>query len=266
MLSRLWGKLTEMQIPKSLRYPIYSIYARLFDANLDELNAPLDSFPTLGDFFYRELKPGSRQPEQGWDLVSPADGKVLHFGIVASDETIEQVKGHSYSLKNLVGESHASEIVSAEHLPPLTDDADGDPGNMSLQHLIDSDEVIPLETRPSTPRSAETQQPLYFMLIYLGPGDYHRFHSPVGPFNVKTVRHIPGELYSVSPYMVEWLRNLFVLNERVAMVGSGGEKTDRFGRKTEAFDWFSMVAVGATNVGRIVVDLDEVGLDSFWPR
>ncbi|KAI9024681.1 phosphatidylserine decarboxylase proenzyme [Hyaloraphidium curvatum] len=249
MLSRLWGRLTAMTIPKPLRAPIYKTYGRMFACNFDEIAEPLDSFPTLGDFFYRELRPGARAAEPGWDLVSPADGRVLHFGIVASDETIEQVKGHSYSLKSLVGESHSPEIVSGERLPQLTDA----PVELSVGQLLESDEVTRMETAPASPTSEAAQQPLYFMLIYLGPGDYHRFHSPLAPFSVKTVRHIPGELYSVSPYMVEWLKNLFVLNERVAMVGSGGGAEG--GR--EAFDWFSMVAVGATNVGRIMIDLDE---------
>jgi len=58
----------------------------------------------------------------------------------------------------------------------------------------------------------------------------------------------PGELFSVSPYMAKRLQNLFVLNERVALLGRW-----RYG-------FFSMVPVGATNVGSIKVNFDSVSL------
>ena len=56
----------------------------------------------------------------------------------------------------------------------------------------------------------------------------------------------PGELFSVSPYMAKRLQNLFVLNERVALLGRW-----RYG-------FFGMVPVGATNVGSIKVNFDSV--------
>jgi phosphatidylserine decarboxylase len=57
---------------------------------------------------------------------------------------------------------------------------------------------------------------------------------------------IPGELFSVSPYIAKRLHNLFVLNERVALLG----------RWKHGF--FSMIPVGATNVGSIKVNFDTV--------
>ena len=55
-----------------------------------------------------------------------------------------------------------------------------------------------------------------------------------------------GELFSVSPYMAKRLENLFVLNERVALLG----------RWKHGF--FGMVPVGATNVGSIKINFDTV--------
>ncbi|KAJ2763877.1 phosphatidylserine decarboxylase 1, partial [Coemansia nantahalensis] len=85
---------------------------------------------------------------------------------------------------------------------------------------------------------------LYFCVIYLAPGDYHRFHSPAN-WVVETRRHFAGELYSVSPYIARTIQNLFVLNERVALLG----------RWKHGF--MSMTAVGATNVGSVVVNFDK---------
>lgn len=85
---------------------------------------------------------------------------------------------------------------------------------------------------------------LFFCVIYLAPGDYHRFHSPTN-WVAERRRHFRGELYSVSPYMARRLSNLFVLNERVALLG----------RWRHGF--FGMVPVGATNVGSIRINFDK---------
>ncbi|PWN95245.1 phosphatidylserine decarboxylase, partial [Tilletiopsis washingtonensis] len=85
---------------------------------------------------------------------------------------------------------------------------------------------------------------LFFCVVYLAPGDYHHFHSPCS-WVVERRRHFRGELYSVSPYVASRLSNLFVLNERVALLG----------RWRHGF--FGMVPVGATNVGSICVSFDK---------
>jgi phosphatidylserine decarboxylase len=91
---------------------------------------------------------------------------------------------------------------------------------------------------------------LFFAVVYLAPGDYHRFHSP-SAWVVEKRRHFAGELYSVSPYIAKRLEGLFVLNERVALLG----------RWRHGF--FSMIPVGATNVGSIIVNFDKVIIGLF---
>jgi phosphatidylserine decarboxylase len=85
---------------------------------------------------------------------------------------------------------------------------------------------------------------LHFMVIYLAPGDYHRFHSPTS-WVVERRRHFTGDLFSVSPYIANRMKDLFVLNERVALLG----------RWKHGF--YSMIPVGATNVGSIRINFDE---------
>ncbi|KAH8038420.1 hypothetical protein HPB51_001534 [Rhipicephalus microplus] len=84
---------------------------------------------------------------------------------------------------------------------------------------------------------------LYHCVVYLAPGDYHRFHSPV-QWEVQHRRHFPGTLLSVRPGVVNWIAGLFNMNERVVYMG----------RWRHGF--FSMTAVGATNVGSIKVYFD----------
>ncbi|KAL6944290.1 hypothetical protein ACO0RG_001022 [Hanseniaspora osmophila] len=85
---------------------------------------------------------------------------------------------------------------------------------------------------------------LVFAVIYLAPGDYHHYHSPVD-WIVKIRRHFPGELFSVAPYFQKNFPNLFVLNERVALLGEW------------KYGFFSMTPVGATNVGSIKLNFDK---------
>ena len=72
---------------------------------------------------------------------------------------------------------------------------------------------------------------LHFMVVYLAPGDYHRFHSPAN-WVVETRRHFAGELFSVSPFIAKRIADLFVLNERIVLLGRW-----RYG-------FFSMIPVG----------------------
>lgn len=84
----------------------------------------------------------------------------------------------------------------------------------------------------------------YQVTMYLAPGDYHCSHSPAD-WSATERRHFRGKLLSVSPPVVGKVPNLFSINERV--VYSGQWLQGKF---------FSFVAVGATNVGSIVVPAD----------
>ncbi|EXJ94897.1 phosphatidylserine decarboxylase [Capronia coronata CBS 617.96] len=92
--------------------------------------------------------------------------------------------------------------------------------------------------------SPSTDKKLYYCVVYLAPGDYHRFHSPVS-WVCTARRHFAGELYSVSPYVQRMLPGLFTLNERVVLLGRW------------KYGFFSYIPVGATNVGSIVINFDK---------
>lgn len=84
---------------------------------------------------------------------------------------------------------------------------------------------------------------LMYMVIYLSPQDYHRFHSPAIHYNDYR-RHIVGYLSPVKPSHVNKHKDVFKNNERVNI----------FGRWAQGFYFES--AVGATNVGSIKLDFD----------
>ncbi|HSM36320.1 MAG TPA: archaetidylserine decarboxylase [Longimicrobiales bacterium] len=79
-----------------------------------------------------------------------------------------------------------------------------------------------------------------YLTIYLAPRHYHRVHAPVGG-GLATTRHLPGRRMPVHAAAVALLAELFAGNERVACRLDADQGT------------VAVVAVGATNVGRIGV-------------
>ncbi|CAO3659723.1 unnamed protein product [Rhizopus microsporus] len=279
-MSRLWGAFNSLTIPTPLRPAGFKLYSWIFGCNLEEMKNPnLYDYPNLSTFFYRELKEGVRPIAADAPLVSPADGKVLHFGIVQGKH-IEQIKGVTYNLDALLGNDeppaspveHAvlgnveqlvvdeKEFANVNGIAYTLDDMlaeKDDHQAVRMESSVGEDAVAEgYQAKPKEERalaqlasvdSGMTLKPnhaLYFCVIYLAPGDYHRFHSPTN-WVVETRRHFAGELFSVSPYFVKLLQNLFVLNERVALLGKWKH------------GFFSMIPVGATNVGSIKINFDE---------
>lgn len=156
------------------------------------------------------------------------------------DEEFARVNGISYTLPNLF--SGSSQHGSSHH-PAATDLSTTPPS--SSEAVVRADLELGKSTKPWYTRFAsKNDTALYYAVIYLAPGDYHRFHSPAA-WVVEKRRHFAGELYSVSPYLQRKLPGLFTLNERVVLLGRW-----RWG-------FFSFVPVGATNVGSIKINFDK---------
>ncbi|THH27957.1 hypothetical protein EUX98_g6225 [Antrodiella citrinella] len=304
--------MNSVQLPEWFRPTGFRVYSWIFGCNVNEAELDLKAYTSLGDFFYRRLKDGSR-PAADSLLVSPADGTILHFGTIKNGR-VEQVKGSTYSLEALLGaeihgsppgtpvsfpereraevnDKHFADINGIEYSVqellgtstpsgsgsatpakdapagiPLKDNAvdspkiHGDLVDASVSETATGSttaEVVArhasvaaeMGIRSATQRrsSATDIKPgneLFFTVIYLAPGDYHRFHSPAA-WVVEKRRHFVGDLFSVSPWMARRLENLFVLNERVALLGRW------------KYGFFSMVPVGATNVGSIRINFDQ---------
>ena len=260
-MSRLWGYLNSLELPIWFRPFGFKLYALLFGCNLDEIEySDLKRYASLGDFFYRRLKEGTR-PVDNVALVSPADGKVLHFGTIKGFR-VEQVKGITYSLDALLGVEHAIH-PSTQTVVEIGDHAAVNPKEFanindieySLEQLIGKSEpstpgnLTPVSENPpqsspfsshqrndadTTPtrtgeridasveqertaaetlahdssvaddigvrggkrrtqgRSVKEGNKLFFSVIYLAPGDYHRFHSPTN-WVVEKRRHFVGK-------------------------------------------------------------------------
>jgi len=84
-----------------------------------------------------------------------------------------------------------------------------------------------------------------FCTIYLAPYNYHRIHAPLGGEILGYV-NMPGQLWPVNPAGVRNVEKLFCVNERLTTF----LKTPRGA--------CGVVAIGATNVGRIRAVYDDV--------
>lgn len=205
--------------------------------------------------------------------VSPCDGKILHFGRVEKG-MLEQVKGVNYSLQAFLGEQNwpknssksslsksdtSSSSQSSFSTPTYTLSSDDDESLNELEDVLESSPTVSLPRQQMSPEEIAAtgelleksilynpeENCLHHCVIYLAPGDYHRFHSPTD-WTVFARRHFPGELFSVNPSVARWLEGLFNFNERVVYYGEWEH------------GFFSMTAVGATNVGSIRVYMDDV--------
>ncbi|OOF70944.1 archaetidylserine decarboxylase [Rodentibacter caecimuris] len=56
-----------------------------------------------------------------------------------------------------------------------------------------------------------------FITTYLSPTDYHRVHMPCDG-TLRKMIYVPGDLFSVNPFLAEHIPNLFARNERVICV------------------------------------------------
>lgn len=85
-----------MQIPRLLRRPIFSTFARVYKANLKEVELPLREYPTFCAFFTRKIT--RPLPDYQVNTVSsPCDGKVLVMEEVTGDKC-QIIKNAKYSL------------------------------------------------------------------------------------------------------------------------------------------------------------------------
>ncbi|EPX73773.1 phosphatidylserine decarboxylase Psd2 [Schizosaccharomyces octosporus yFS286] len=142
----------------------------------------------------------------------------------------------SYYTSVMEGESDSDLDNPVSETHPMLDD-----GMPNWDVWVQEADVVDIDSLPW--RNIQPNNLLFYSVIYLAPGDYHRFHSPAD-WVIESRRHFSGELFSVSPFLARRLHNLFVLNERVALLG----------RYKHGF--MSMIPVGATNVGSIVIDCD----------
>lgn len=202
-------------LPPYLRVWMYKAFGKFYGVNFDEIKDPLNSFRNFNQFFTRQLKEECRpiaDPHDSSSLISPCDGRILSFGEVdATNCTIDCVKGSNYRLDEFLFGYQTNTKSAVDAIIQSTKER----GNKTM-----------------------------YLVVYLAPKDYHRYHSPA-VFTASYRRHIAGYLEPVDPRYLKTHRDVFKSNERVNVMG----------------DWqhgfFAVSFVGATNVGSIHLHFDD---------
>lgn len=182
----------------------------------------------------RIFAPQDSRPEHKMSHVSEGDEDKI-----GADEEFARVNNISYTLPDLISGSSQQDPAQNHATTDASTTATSSSEAEVRADLAKGSSIQPRYSRINSGQNAV----LYYAVVYLAPGDYHRFHSPTA-WVVERRRHFAGELYSVSPYLQQRLPGLFTLNERVVLLGRW-----RWG-------FFSFIPVGATNVGSIKINFD----------
>jgi phosphatidylserine decarboxylase len=102
MLSRAFGALTRVRMPRGFLRRFIAWYSAKFGVNASEYVEPAGGFRTINEFFTRKLKDGARPVDPDIrSVVSPVDARVDQYGHIDAERLI-QAKGIDYRLSDLV--------------------------------------------------------------------------------------------------------------------------------------------------------------------
>lgn len=94
-------------------------FAKVYNINQADMANPIHHYPTLHDFFIRQLKEGVRPIDGHADaIVSPVDCSLEDVGPITKDRMI-RVKGKAYSVENMLGDSQVLEKYIGGHFMVL---------------------------------------------------------------------------------------------------------------------------------------------------
>jgi len=102
LLSRIFGRITRIALPKRILSAIIRKYCVFYKVNTDEIDLPIEHFRTLDSFFTRHLRKGARVVDKDpLSVVSPVDARVSQFGEITGTR-IMQAKNIDYLVSELV--------------------------------------------------------------------------------------------------------------------------------------------------------------------
>ena len=110
-VSWLTGQLANLPLPQPLARWTIGMFASAYGIDSTQATRSLEDFRSIGEFFTRDLKPEHR-PLLG-DKVFPVDGTLRSVHTVASDGSIPQIKGKTFTLLRLLAEDPLAARLSS---------------------------------------------------------------------------------------------------------------------------------------------------------
>jgi len=107
-LSRAFGRLADLPVPRPLRPAVIGGFARMMRIDVAEAEKPLADYPSINAFFVRRLRPGLRSfPVDPTVAASPVDGIVGQLGRIEAGRLL-QAKGRDYGCAHLLDDDDAA--------------------------------------------------------------------------------------------------------------------------------------------------------------
>lgn len=107
-LSFFLGWLAHIPLPTIFSIPLIQVYCAFYNVNLEEVQDPLNSFHSLGQFFVRALKSNVR-PISDSIIVSPVDGTITDVGSIFNGQITQPIKNTKYSVSKLLARADKAE-------------------------------------------------------------------------------------------------------------------------------------------------------------
>jgi phosphatidylserine decarboxylase len=112
-LSRATARMADWRAPAPILRALMRAYIRAYRVDMSEVAEPLSSFTTFNAFFTRRLRAGARpiSTEPG-TVVSPSDSRLASLGTLPEDGLLEQIKGRTYPLVDLLGSAQDATVFA----------------------------------------------------------------------------------------------------------------------------------------------------------
>lgn len=116
LLSRIFGYITRIPMPRFLLNPVIQWYSEKFGVRSAEILYPAGGFRSFNSFFTRRVKKGVHKIDPGKGVVvSPVDARIDQFGKIEKTEMI-QAKDILFSLENLVPSETYKEFIDGSFM------------------------------------------------------------------------------------------------------------------------------------------------------
>lgn len=104
-LSRSFGRLADIRLPRPVRGPVIRAFARAVGIDTTEAELDVADYESINAFFVRRLRPGTRTwPRDDSMVASPVDGILGRHGVISGGRLI-QAKGRHYTAAALLGDA-----------------------------------------------------------------------------------------------------------------------------------------------------------------
>ncbi|MCZ8238780.1 MAG: archaetidylserine decarboxylase [Leptospiraceae bacterium] len=117
LISKIFGIISMLRLPRFLMIPILKAFAKTYKVNLDEAELEIQEYNSLNQFFTRALRAEARIIDSAANaLVSPVDARISAFGDI-KEKSVIQAKGIDYSVSELIGvERYAKDFINGKFI------------------------------------------------------------------------------------------------------------------------------------------------------